>query len=85
VVRDSAVDALCHGADLAVPGISKLDADINIKDLVAIFTLKDELIGLGKAAMDTKAMLIEDSGIAINTKRVIMKPGTYPKMWKTPG
>jgi H/ACA ribonucleoprotein complex subunit 4 len=53
--------------------------------LVAIFTLKDELIGLGKAAMDTKAMLIEDSGIAINTKRVIMKPGTYPKMWKTPG
>lgn len=85
VVRDSAVDALCHGADLALPGISKLDADINPKDLVAIFTLKDELIGLGKASMDTKEMLIEDSGIAINTRRVLMKPGTYPKMWKMPG
>ena len=85
VVRDSAVDALCHGADLAVPGISKLDADVNPKDLVAIFTLKDELVGLGKAAMDTKTMLIEDSGIAINTKRVLMNPGTYPKLWKMQG
>jgi H/ACA ribonucleoprotein complex subunit 4 len=85
VVRDSAVDALCHGADLAVPGISKLDADINTKDLVAIFTLKDELVGLGKAAMDTKTMLMEDSGIAINTRRVLMNPGTYPKLWKLQG
>ncbi|MBU2559736.1 RNA-guided pseudouridylation complex pseudouridine synthase subunit Cbf5 [archaeon] len=85
MVRDSAVDALCHGADLAVPGISKLDADIDQKDLVAIFTLKDELIGLGRAKMDTKEMLIEDNGIAINTRRVLMKPGTYPKMWKMPG
>jgi H/ACA ribonucleoprotein complex subunit 4 len=85
IVRDSAVDAICHGADLAVPGISKLDADINIADLIAIFTLKDELIGTGKAVMDTKTILIEDSGIAINSKRVVMKPGTYPKMWKMPG
>jgi H/ACA ribonucleoprotein complex subunit 4 len=85
VVRDSAVDALCHGAGLAIPGISKLDADINVKDLVALFTLKEELIGLGKAAMDTKTMLIESSGIAINTRRVLMNPGTYPKMWKMPG
>lgn len=83
MARDSAVDAICHGADLAVPGVSKLDADINIGDLIAIFTLKEELIGIGKAVMDTKTMLIEDSGIAINTKRVIMRPGTYPRMWKS--
>lgn len=85
IVRDGAVDAVCHGADLAVPGISKLDTDINVGDLTAMFTLKEELIGLGKAVMDTKTMLIEDSGISINTKRVIMKPGTYPRMWKMPG
>ena len=85
IVRDGAADAVCHGADLAVPGISKLDTDINVGDLTAMFTLKEELIGLGKAVMDTKTMLIEDSGISINTKRVIMKPGTYPRMWKMPG
>ncbi len=82
IVRDSAVDAVCHGAELAVPGISKLDTDIEVGDMTALFTLKDELIGIGKSTMDTKAMLVEDSGIAINIKRVIMKPGTYPKMWK---
>ncbi|MEE8401801.1 MAG: RNA-guided pseudouridylation complex pseudouridine synthase subunit Cbf5 [Candidatus Hydrothermarchaeaceae archaeon] len=82
-LSDSAVDAICHGADLAIPGISMLDSDINSGDMVATFSLKEELIGIGKAIMDTKAMLIEDSGIAINTKRVIMKPGTYPRMWKS--
>ncbi|MEE8168036.1 MAG: RNA-guided pseudouridylation complex pseudouridine synthase subunit Cbf5 [Candidatus Hydrothermarchaeales archaeon] len=80
-VRDSAVDALCHGADLAVPGISKLDADIDEGDMVGILTLKGEIIALGEAKMSTKDILLENSGIAVKTKRVIMKPGIYPKMW----
>lgn len=79
--RNSAVDAICHGAYLAIPGIVKLDADIHKDDPVAIFTLKEELVAIGKARMDTKAMLINDTGIAVKTKRVVMKPGTYPKMW----
>jgi H/ACA ribonucleoprotein complex subunit 4 len=79
--RNSAVDAICHGANLAIPGIVKLDADIHKDDPVAIFTLKEELVAIGKARMDTKAMLINDTGIAVKTKRVVMKPGTYPKMW----
>lgn len=82
-IRDSAVDAICHGADLALPGLSKLDTEINAKDLIAIFTLKGELVAIGDAKMDTKTMLVENSGIAVKTKRVIMKPGTYPRKWKT--
>lgn len=83
VIRDSAVDAICHGADLAVPGISKLDSKIEKGSLVAIFTLKDELVAIGRALMETKDILINDSGIVVNTTRVIMKPDTYPRMWKT--
>lgn len=83
IIRDSAVDSLCHGADLAVPGISRLDADINPKDLVATMTLKGELVAIGEARMDTKGMLIEDAGIAAKTQRVVMRPGVYAKMWKT--
>ncbi|MFQ5800539.1 MAG: RNA-guided pseudouridylation complex pseudouridine synthase subunit Cbf5 [Candidatus Hydrothermarchaeales archaeon] len=83
VVHDSAVDAICHGADLAIPGINKLDSRIEKEDLLAIFTLKDELIAIGRAMMDTKDMLIDDKGIAVKTRRVIMKPDVYPKMWKT--
>lgn len=82
-VRDSAVDSICHGADLALPGVSKLDAEINPNDMIAIFTLKGELVAIGEAKMDTKTMLIENSGIAVKTKRVIMKPDTYPKGWKS--
>ncbi|RLG56803.1 MAG: RNA-guided pseudouridylation complex pseudouridine synthase subunit Cbf5 [Candidatus Hydrothermarchaeota archaeon] len=82
VIRDSAVDAICHGADLAIPGIVKVDSEIKIGDLVGIFTLKGELVAIGEALMDTKTILMEDYGIAVKTKRVLMKPSTYPRMWK---
>ncbi len=82
VIRDSAVDAICHGADLAIPGIVKVDSEIEIGDLVGIFTLKDELVAIGEALIDTKTILMEDSGIAVKTTRVLMKPSTYPRMWK---
>ncbi len=81
-IRDSAVDAICHGADLAIPGIVKLHDDIKPKDIVAIMTLKGELVAIGEALMDSKTIMVEDKGIAVKTRRVIMKPGTYPRMWK---
>jgi H/ACA ribonucleoprotein complex subunit 4 len=81
VVRDGAVDALCHGADLAIPGIVKLDPELEVGREVALLTLKGELIAIGSALMDVKKILIEDKGIAVRTRRVIMKPGTYPRKW----
>lgn len=82
VVRDSAVDAICHGAELAVPGICKVDPEIRENDTIAILTLKNELVAVGRALMDARTILIHDSGIAARSVRVIMKPGTYPKMWR---
>lgn len=81
IVRDGAVDALCHGADLAIPGIVKLDSELNPGAEVALMTMKGELIAIGSALMDTKKILIEEKGIAVRTKRVIMKPSTYPMKW----
>jgi H/ACA ribonucleoprotein complex subunit 4 len=80
-VRDSAVDAICHGANLAVPGVVKLSSGIRTSDLVAIFTLKEEIIALAKASMPTETIIESEHGIAAKTERVIMKPGTYPKTW----
>jgi tRNA pseudouridine synthase B (EC 4.2.1.70) len=82
VVRDSAVDALCHGAQLAVPGIVRLSKDIAKGDLVGVYTLKGELIALAEAVMSSKEIVESDKGIAFSLKRVIMKANTYPKMWK---
>src|SRR5438105_6904983 len=39
-IRDSAVNAICHGADLAIPGIVRLTDGIKVKSPVALFTLK---------------------------------------------
>ncbi len=81
-VLDSAVDAICHGASVAVGGIAMLESNISKEEIVAILTLKGELIALGKALMTSNEIFEKSSGIAIKTIRVIMKPNTYPPLWK---
>lgn len=82
-VRDSAVDAICHGADLAIPGIVKIENGIEKGDMVAILTLKGELVALGVALMNMEEVVKEKRGVAVKTTRVIMSEGTYPKLWKS--
>jgi H/ACA ribonucleoprotein complex subunit 4 len=83
VIRDSAVDAVCHGADLALPGVVALDDQMQENDLVALFSLKGELVAVGRAKMAGKSAAERDSGILVKTERVVMPPGTYPKGWGT--
>lgn len=78
-VLDTAVGNLCHGANLGVPGVSKIESEIKEGDLVAIFTLKDELICLGNARLDSTRLLEEEKGLAVNTTKVFMDRGVYPK------
>jgi H/ACA ribonucleoprotein complex subunit 4 len=80
-IRDSAVDAVCHGAKLTAPGVLKLSSHINPKSLVGLFTLKNELIALIVSNYDSNKILNLDHGIIGETKRVIMPVNTYPS-WK---
>jgi len=82
-VKDSAVDALCHGAQVAIPGIVATDKNLKKGSLVGIYTLKGEIIALGEANMNSEEIKQNDKGIAFNIKRLIMKPDTYPRCWKT--
>ncbi len=82
VIRDSAVSAICHGAELAVPGVVRLSDNIRPGSSVAIFTLKGELVALSRASMDSRQVLDEEHGIAAKTVRVVMPAETYPKMWR---
>ena len=82
IIRDSAVDSVCHGADLALPGIVQLDSVIERNKLVAIFTLKGEAVGLGRALLTSREILDQEKGVAVKTERVVMERGTYPAMWK---
>lgn len=84
-VRDTAVDALCHGAPLAVPGVVAVPKDMRVGELVGIYTLKGEVVGLGQAAMTKEEIEQNSRGIAFVMKRIIMKPNTYPKAWRSKG
>ena len=82
IIRDSAVAAITHGANLAVPGILEVQADIKTSDTVALMTKKGELVALAKALMDAEQMVEEERGYAADVERVIMAQGVYPPMWK---
>jgi H/ACA ribonucleoprotein complex subunit 4 len=83
IVRDTAVDALCHGAQLAIPGIIAIPPDLRLGELVGIYTLKGEIVGLSEAVMMSKEIETKTNGFAFVMKRIIMKPNTYPKVWRS--
>ncbi len=78
-IRDTAVDAICHGADIAAAGICYIDARINKGTQVALMTLKKELIGFGTALFDAMKIYKAKSGIMIKLNKVFMERGTYPR------
>jgi len=82
VIRDSAVDALCHGANLAVPGVVEIDSDIKKGDMVAILTMKNEGVALADSMMSTEEVIQKDKGVCASLVRVLMNKGTYPSIWK---
>jgi H/ACA ribonucleoprotein complex subunit 4 len=83
VIRDTAVDALCHGAQLAIPGIIAIPHDLKRGELVGIYTLKEEIVGLAEAVLMSEDIETKASGLAFVMKRIIMKPNTYPKVWRS--
>ena len=80
-ILDSTVNSLSHGTDLAIPGISKLE-EFEKEEMVAVMTLKEELVALGKANMDTKEIMSKEKGIAVLIEKVFILPGAYPKIAK---
>jgi H/ACA ribonucleoprotein complex subunit 4 len=81
-VRDSAVDAVCHGANLTAPGVLSLETEISEGLMIAVFTLKGEAVALARAVASTEEILNMEHGVVAKTERVLMLRGTYPKCWK---
>jgi H/ACA ribonucleoprotein complex subunit 4 len=74
IIRDTAVDAICHGAKLTEPGVIST-IDLKKKQLAGIYTRDGEIVALGISVLE--------GGIVAEAKRVIMEPGTYPRYWKS--
>ncbi|MBD3226693.1 MAG: RNA-guided pseudouridylation complex pseudouridine synthase subunit Cbf5 [Candidatus Lokiarchaeota archaeon] len=77
-IRDSAIDAICHGAKLTAPGVLKVSANVKSNSLVGIFSLKNELVALLKSYHSAIKIKSIEHGLVGEVKRVIMEPNTYP-------
>ncbi|KAI9264147.1 H/ACA ribonucleoprotein complex subunit 4 [Phascolomyces articulosus] len=81
VVKDSAVNAICYGAKLMIPGLLRYESGIELNDEIVLMTTKGEAIALAYAQMTTAVMATCDHGVVAKVKRVIMERDTYPRRW----
>ena len=81
IVRDSAIDAICHGAKLANIGITSV-TPFNKGQMVAVLSQNKEFVCLGKALNSSSTVKPGVSGLIVAPTSVFMVPGTYPRGWK---
>lgn len=81
VVKDSAVNSVCYGAKLMIPGLLRYEEGIELYDEVVLMTTKGEAIAIGIAQMSTVDLQSCDHGVVAKVKRCIMERDTYPRRW----
>jgi H/ACA ribonucleoprotein complex subunit 4 len=81
-IRDTAVDALCHGASLAGVGVTGAEGPFGTGDPVGVFTQKGELVAIALARVGSDALRPGSTGLVAAPRAVFMNPGTYPRGWK---
>jgi len=81
VVKDTAVNSICFGANIMIPGIIRYENNIDIYDEVVILTMKGEAVGLGVALMSTTTFSGSDFGMVARVRKVIMPRDIYPRSW----
>ena len=81
-IRDSAVDALCHGASLAGVGLVSAEGDFRARDPVGIFTRAGELVAVAEALAASDRIVPGENGLVAAPRAVFLQPGTYPRGWK---
>jgi H/ACA ribonucleoprotein complex subunit 4 len=96
VLKDSAVNAVCYGAKILLPGVLRYEDGIELQQEIVVMTTKGEAICLGMfehmrahtvrlcaaiALMTTSTMSTCDHGVCARPKRVIMERDTYARKW----
>merc|ERR1712064_56096 len=81
IMKDSAVNAVCYGAKIMLPGVLRYDDGIELGQEIVVCTTKGEAICIALAQMTTATMASCDHGVVAKIKRVIMERDTYPRKW----
>ena len=81
VVKDSAASALCHGAPLLRPGLIDIDEKLSSGQEVAVFTSKNEVVGIVKMIKSSIEIQDLNSGEIAKPVMVLMEQDRYPPKW----
>merc|ERR1739848_538199 len=81
IMKDSAVNAICYGAKIMLPGVLRYEDGIEVDQEIVVCTTKGEAICLAIAQMTTAVMATCDHGVVAKIKRVIMERDVYPRKW----
>jgi len=81
IMKDSAVNAVCYGAKILLPGVLRYEDGIELNEEIVVCTTKGEAICIAIALMTTATMASCDHGVIAKIKRVIMERDTYPRKW----
>ncbi|XP_071541209.1 H/ACA ribonucleoprotein complex subunit 4 isoform X2 [Panulirus ornatus] len=81
IMKDSAVNAVCYGAKIMLPGVLRYENGIEMNEEIVVCTTKGEAICIALALMTTSTMSSCDHGVVAKIKRVIMERDTYPRKW----
>lgn len=81
IMKDTAVNAVCYGAKIMLPGVLRYEDGIEVNQEIVIVTTKGEAVALAIAQMTTAVIATCDHGIVAKIKRVIMERDTYPRKW----
>ncbi|KAJ6223049.1 hypothetical protein RDWZM_001594 [Blomia tropicalis] len=81
IIKDTAVNAICYGAKIMLPGVLRFENGIEINEEIVIVTTKGEAVCLAVALMTTSTLSCCDHGVVAKIKRVVMERDTYPRKW----
>jgi len=81
IVKDSAINAICHGAKLLIPGVLRFDDNIVPKSDIVLISAKGEAIALAIAMLSSSEIKCCDHGVVATPRRVIMNRNLYNKQW----
>ncbi|KAK7793801.1 hypothetical protein R5R35_013017 [Gryllus longicercus] len=81
IIKDSAVNAVCYGAKIMLPGVLRYEDGIEVNMEIVIVTTKGEAVAIAIALMTTATIASCDHGLVAKIKRVIMDRDTYPRKW----
>merc|ERR1712004_899601 len=81
IMKDSAVNAICYGAKILLPGVLRYEDNIEMGEEIVVCNTKGEAICLALAQMTTSTMASCDHGVVAKIKRVVMERDLYPKKW----